>query len=179
MFKSFIGASVAVFGLLLVSLVLALLTKIPVILWLELTRSLAPRCEQPLPSDVPQYAGALVTLNVRQDRSGREFATPSSDWTDATNATIAPSTERKRDLVVYVHGFNTSGEEARCVGEMLRIDLARLPHYQGRDGPDVLVFVWPSEFGLQFSTAQRWRGRRLPISDHSRGDRSDAVPRCP
>ena len=154
MVKSFIGASVAVFGLLLVSLAIAVLTKIPVILWLELTRSLAPSCVQPLPSDVPQNAGALVTLNVRRDKSGREFAIPASDWNATVSARLASSTERQRDLVVYVHGFNTSGEDARCVGEMLRIDLAGLPQYQGGEGPDVLVFVWPSEFGFGFSTAQ-------------------------
>lgn len=154
MIRSIVGAGVAVIGLLLVSLAIAVLTKIPVILWLELTRTLAPNCVQPLPSDVPKNAGALVTLNVRRDGSGREFAMPPSDWNAAVSARLGPSTERLRDLVVYVHGFNTSGEEASCVGEMMRVDLARLPQYQGRDGPDVLVFVWPGEFGFSFSTAQ-------------------------
>ena len=172
----------AVFGL-----VATLALKLPVVLQMEVTRRLAPDCEPPSESDLPANVGRRVVLDVRENGSGDTLiSTALSDWVPMAMSRIAPP-GRVRDLVFYAHGFNTNVTDASCVGQVLRADLAQLPQYRQQDGPDVVVFSWPGEFGIfGFSKAQgsatraarylasvirEMSGRRIYLVGHSLGSK--------
>ncbi len=152
--KSILGAAAAVFGVLILSLVLEVHFRVPAFSNLWLQQRLAPDCE--LPSQVSPNAGALVELDVRERGSGDKFTSESpAAWAAVAAKQIQTSTTPAHDLVVFVHGFKTTFDEAHCVGENIRVDLAQLPRYR-MAGPDVVVFLWPSDLGLlDFSAAQR------------------------
>lgn len=145
----------SVLSILVAGLLLWILFELPAATQLVLSKSMAPSCVRPKREDVPPNAGTLTSATVREKDSGSALVAQSvGDWASATSASTGLRQSSTRDLVVYVHGFGTSPAEAICVGENLLAGLARLPQYQ-QQGPDLLVFLWPGEFGLSdFSIAQ-------------------------
>jgi pimeloyl-ACP methyl ester carboxylesterase len=152
-FSAFFEGAVPVVGILLLSLLVAVLLRVPGFADLWGRQQLAPRCE--LLSQVPVNAGALIALDVRQSGTGDKFTPGSpSDWALEAAKQIRSSSTRSNDVVVYVHGFRTTFEDARCIGDNMRAELAQLPRYRIA-GPDVVVFGWPGELGVfDFSGAQ-------------------------
>lgn len=155
MFRAAYFAVGSVLFILVAGLLLWMVFEIPAATQLIVSKSMAPGCVRPKLDEIPPNAGTLTSATVRGNDSGSALRQQSvSDWSAATSASTGLGQPSSRDLVVYVHGFNTSPAEATCVGENLLSDLAQLPQYL-HQGPDVLVFLWPSEFGLSdFSQAQ-------------------------
>ena len=73
--------------------------------------------------------------SVAVDEAGEaEVAPEAQTWYDAINAALEES--RTQDILIYVHGANTTVERAAGQAAMLR-------HFTGRNAV-VVVFVWPT-----------------------------------
>lgn len=145
---------IAIFGILALSLFLFLISNIPAGVRLVAIRALAERCTPP--TQVPTNAGNVVVVDLRKPGDRTVFsATPIDTWKTDTIRKIRSQTGPSRDIVIFVHGFVTSITDATCAGEVLQAELAGLPAYATRQGPDILVFGWPGEFSfLHFPAAQ-------------------------
>jgi len=180
--RTLLAAVTLILGILILSLALEVVFRVPAFTILLLQLKFAPSCKAQ--SQAGRNAGALITLDVRGQGGGGKFTgvLPAA-WAAAAASRIQAATSATNDLVVYVHGFDTTVADAQCIGENIRADLAELPRYE-MAGPDVVVFTWPSEFGFDFGAAQRnaqtagdylgralagVSGRRLYMVAHSLG----------
>ena len=108
------------------------------------------------PDQFPKSVGNLIVEDIRSNDDPTRFSNVRfEDLVKRASDNVAVRTGQDRDVVIYVHGFQTSLAEAECIGSVLRNELANVASYSGSVGPDVFVFGWPGEHGpFQFSEAQ-------------------------